>query len=307
MSNDEVEIVVAHLTKLKGLGISLEGTVDVEGGLELRPRHYIRSILPEGPVGQNGQLNSGDELLEVNGQKLLGKSHVDVVKILRELPNAVRLVCARKHDEENRVINTSQDREAFEQRNIVGGSLKNLLYEPVTDKPVNDKPLTEQDRQVQEESVLCDETITDKPITHKPITDKPVTDKPLTDKPVADKLTTDQTLTNKPVYILDKSPSEDKTITEEPVTEKPQSEKPFIDKPFDQQDLEPRSSLLTKSLSDTSINTSSTATVTATTDDPSSNQQKPVTGKSRSLTNLAMWSEEVDIIDLMKTDRGLGK
>lgn len=66
------EIVVAHLTKLKGLGISLEGTVDVEGGIELRPHHYIRSILPEGPVGQNGLLSSGDELLEVNGQKLLG-------------------------------------------------------------------------------------------------------------------------------------------------------------------------------------------------------------------------------------------
>lgn len=48
-----------------GLGISLEGTVDVEDGQEVRPHHYIRSILPEGPVGQNGRLKSGDELLEV--------------------------------------------------------------------------------------------------------------------------------------------------------------------------------------------------------------------------------------------------
>lgn len=48
-----------------GLGISLEGTVDVEGGIELRPHHYIRSILPEGPVGQSGKLSPGDELLEV--------------------------------------------------------------------------------------------------------------------------------------------------------------------------------------------------------------------------------------------------
>lgn len=48
-----------------GLGISLEGTVDVENGQEVRPHHYIRSILPEGPVGQNGTLRSGDELLEV--------------------------------------------------------------------------------------------------------------------------------------------------------------------------------------------------------------------------------------------------
>lgn len=98
---------MANLTKLKGLGISLEGTVDVENGVELRPHHYIRSILPEGPVGQNGKLCSGDELLEVNGQKLLGIRHVEVVKILKELPNTVRLVCARKN--KNRVINTSQD------------------------------------------------------------------------------------------------------------------------------------------------------------------------------------------------------
>lgn len=59
-------ITVAQIRKFSatsGLGISLEGTVDVEGGREVRPHHYIRSILPEGPVGQNGLLRSGDELL----------------------------------------------------------------------------------------------------------------------------------------------------------------------------------------------------------------------------------------------------
>ncbi|RZB40534.1 patj -like, partial [Asbolus verrucosus] len=185
----DVEIVVANLTKLKGLGISLEGTVDVEGGVELRPHHYIRSILPEGPVGLNGKLSSGDELLEVNGQKLLGIRHVEVVKILRELPNTVRLVCARKN-EENRVINTSQDREAFEARNILGGSLKNLLPQP-------------------EQRLL-------------------------------------------------------------------------------------------KALSDTSINTSSTVTVTS---EPSLQKAK---SRSLEVTNLAMWSDEVEFVELTKTDRGLG-
>lgn len=59
-------IIVAQIRKFSassGLGISLEGTVDVEGGREVRPHHYIRSILPEGPVGQNALLRSGDELL----------------------------------------------------------------------------------------------------------------------------------------------------------------------------------------------------------------------------------------------------
>lgn len=59
---------VAQLSKFNpygGLGISLEGTVDVENGQEKHPHHYIRSVLSDGPVGRNGKLKSGDELLEV--------------------------------------------------------------------------------------------------------------------------------------------------------------------------------------------------------------------------------------------------
>ncbi|XP_033636742.1 multiple PDZ domain protein-like isoform X3 [Asterias rubens] len=96
---EDIMIVVAQLSKFReggGLGISLEGTVDIdESGDEVRPHHYIRSILADGPVGQNAQLKSGDELLEVNGEQLLGLNHVDVVKTLKELPMHVRIVCAR--------------------------------------------------------------------------------------------------------------------------------------------------------------------------------------------------------------------
>ena len=80
------QIVVAQLSKFKltgGLGISLEGTVEKVDGEEQNPHHYIRSVLPNGPVGQNGRLQSGDELLEVNGRKLLGLYHTDVVGILK--------------------------------------------------------------------------------------------------------------------------------------------------------------------------------------------------------------------------------
>ena len=54
-----------HKEPNSGLGISLEGTVDVEDGKEVRPHHYIRNILPDGPVGRNKILQAGDELLEV--------------------------------------------------------------------------------------------------------------------------------------------------------------------------------------------------------------------------------------------------
>lgn len=130
----EFDIVVAQLSKFEeggGLGISLEGTVDVEGGREVRPHHYIRSILPDGPVGKNGRLCSGDELLEVNGQKLLGLNHVEVVGILKELPRFVRLVCGRRAPGAPPPLHPidapTADRDTFAARNILGGSLQNLI------------------------------------------------------------------------------------------------------------------------------------------------------------------------------------
>ncbi|XP_063996644.1 multiple PDZ domain protein isoform X17 [Pogoniulus pusillus] len=83
------EIVVAVVNKFSessGLGISLEASVG---------HHFIRSILPEGPVGRSGRLFSGDELLEVNDISLLGENHKDVVNILKELPIKVTMVCCR--------------------------------------------------------------------------------------------------------------------------------------------------------------------------------------------------------------------
>ncbi|XP_043273107.1 patj homolog isoform X2 [Venturia canescens] len=136
------EIVVAQLNKFaegSGLGISLEGTVDVENGQEVRPHHYIRSILPEGPVGQNGILRSGDELLEVNGYRLLGINHMEVVTVLKELPINVRMVCGRNIDSHDPLcpIDTAQHQAAFQTRSILGGSLQNLL--PTMDRLVKAK------------------------------------------------------------------------------------------------------------------------------------------------------------------------
>uniref|UniRef100_A0A4W5NKD8 Multiple PDZ domain protein n=1 Tax=Hucho hucho TaxID=62062 RepID=A0A4W5NKD8_9TELE len=83
------EVVVAQVEKFSessGLGISL----DANNG-----HHYIRSVLPEGPVGRCGKLFSGDELLEVNGISLIGETHKEVVSILKELPVCVYMACCR--------------------------------------------------------------------------------------------------------------------------------------------------------------------------------------------------------------------
>ncbi|KAK3091257.1 hypothetical protein FSP39_018351 [Pinctada imbricata] len=119
----DFEVVVAQLSKFReggGLGISLEGTVDVENGVEVRPHHYIRSILHDGPVGINGRLMSGDELLEVNGKRLLGLNHKEVVGILKELPQHVRLVCARRKKPPNANYADQDDQFMTSQLNFTG-------------------------------------------------------------------------------------------------------------------------------------------------------------------------------------------
>nr|CAB3263926.1 multiple PDZ domain protein [Phallusia mammillata] len=121
----QYDIAVAQLKKYShtsGLGISLEGTIDYNE----RPHHYIRSILPEGPVGRNGNLRAGDELLEVNGHQLLGLSHVEVVVILKELPLHVRMVCARPRDAGFR--NTARDSVVFEEKD---GDFLEMPVEPM--------------------------------------------------------------------------------------------------------------------------------------------------------------------------------
>lgn len=53
---------MSKFSESSGLGISLEATVG---------HHFIRSVLPEGPVGHSGKLFSGDELLEVRHSDIL--------------------------------------------------------------------------------------------------------------------------------------------------------------------------------------------------------------------------------------------
>lgn len=139
----DVQIIMAEVNKLSGLGISLEGTVEVEAyGVEMRPHHYIRSILIEGPVGKDGRLKTGDELLQVNEHKLQGLRHTEVVKIIKNLPEKVKIVCARGSSARE-VINTSQNPEAFEARSLLTTSLIQSLCMPgaLTTKALSESSL----------------------------------------------------------------------------------------------------------------------------------------------------------------------
>uniref|UniRef100_A0A8C8SS83 PATJ crumbs cell polarity complex component n=1 Tax=Pelusios castaneus TaxID=367368 RepID=A0A8C8SS83_9SAUR len=58
--------------------------------------HYISSIAPDGPIATFGLLQLEDELLEVNGVQLYGKSRREAVSFLKEVPPPFTLVCCRR-------------------------------------------------------------------------------------------------------------------------------------------------------------------------------------------------------------------
>ncbi|XP_021111308.1 inaD-like protein isoform X10 [Heterocephalus glaber] len=58
--------------------------------------HYISSVTPGGPVDTLNLLQLEDELLEVNGVQLCGKSRREAVSFLKEVPPPFTLVCCRR-------------------------------------------------------------------------------------------------------------------------------------------------------------------------------------------------------------------
>ncbi|KAH0618553.1 hypothetical protein JD844_017879 [Phrynosoma platyrhinos] len=58
--------------------------------------HYISSIAADGPIAKLGVLQLEDELLEVNGVQLYGKSRREAVSFLKEVPPPFSLVCCRR-------------------------------------------------------------------------------------------------------------------------------------------------------------------------------------------------------------------
>ncbi|XP_070602147.1 inaD-like protein isoform X2 [Erythrolamprus reginae] len=58
--------------------------------------HYISSIATDGPIAKLGLLQLEDELLEVNGVQLYGKSRREAVSFLKEVPPPFTLICCRR-------------------------------------------------------------------------------------------------------------------------------------------------------------------------------------------------------------------
>ncbi|CAF2616811.1 unnamed protein product [Rotaria sp. Silwood2] len=111
-NNYEIFIIDIYKPDNGSLGITLEGTIDVENGEKIGENNYIRTILPDGIIGIEGTLKSGDELLEINNQILYGKNHINVIEILKRVKYDLKLVCARRIMKQSNEINlkTKSDR-----------------------------------------------------------------------------------------------------------------------------------------------------------------------------------------------------
>jgi len=72
-NNYDIFIIDIYKPDNGSLGITLEGTIDVENGEEIGAHHYIRNLLSDGIIEKEGTLKPGDELLEV-------KKHISFFK-----------------------------------------------------------------------------------------------------------------------------------------------------------------------------------------------------------------------------------
>uniref|UniRef100_A0A8C6UAG4 PDZ domain-containing protein n=1 Tax=Neogobius melanostomus TaxID=47308 RepID=A0A8C6UAG4_9GOBI len=77
----------------QGLGIWLTGN---KSSSRARMSVYVEYIDPEGPAGSDGRIRVGDELLEINGQILYGRSHQNATTIINNAPAKVKIILIRR-------------------------------------------------------------------------------------------------------------------------------------------------------------------------------------------------------------------
>uniref|UniRef100_A0A9J7ZWU1 Multiple PDZ domain protein n=1 Tax=Cyprinus carpio carpio TaxID=630221 RepID=A0A9J7ZWU1_CYPCA len=86
-----------HMIELEkgctGLGLSLAGNRD-----RSRMSVFVVGIDPNGAAGRDGHIVVGDELLEINGQVLYGRSHQNASAIIKSAPSKVKIIFIRNRD-----------------------------------------------------------------------------------------------------------------------------------------------------------------------------------------------------------------
>ncbi|XP_078061408.1 multiple PDZ domain protein-like isoform X7 [Mustelus asterias] len=88
------ELHMIELEKGKsGLGLSLAGNKD-----RSRMSVFVVGIDANGAAGKDGRIQIADELLEINGQLLYGRSHQNASSIIKSAPSKVKIIFIRSTD-----------------------------------------------------------------------------------------------------------------------------------------------------------------------------------------------------------------
>ncbi|XP_048583633.1 uncharacterized protein LOC5517610 isoform X2 [Nematostella vectensis] len=92
---EEGILSIQLLKEDQGIGLMVIGGLDTPLGML-----YIKDIQPGTPAEKCGHLRTGDQLLQVNDECLVGVTHAYALEVLKNTPPLVKLTVARKKDRE---------------------------------------------------------------------------------------------------------------------------------------------------------------------------------------------------------------
>lgn len=75
------------------LGLVLVGGTDTP-----LQKHYVKDLLPNSTASKDGSIKIGDEVIEVNGHSLRGRTHSLALAVIHSLPPVIKLVIERSKD-----------------------------------------------------------------------------------------------------------------------------------------------------------------------------------------------------------------
>ncbi|CAF1261043.1 unnamed protein product [Adineta steineri] len=87
-----------------GLGISVLGMgVGADSGLE-KLGIFVKSLNPQGIIAKDGRIQVGDQIIEVNGQSLVGVTHACATNVLKTTSGVVKFIIGREKEPEKSEI-----------------------------------------------------------------------------------------------------------------------------------------------------------------------------------------------------------